>query len=132
MIRVVLPAHLRTLARVDREVKVAVHGPATPAAVLDALEAAYPMLRGTIRDQVTHQRRAFLRFFATVEQEVGVVGELLDAGVAVLMGVEARLQETQGERRAVQHLAAPAYGLVLERGERHDRVDEPHLQRLLG
>jgi sulfur-carrier protein len=67
MIRVVLPAHLRTLARVDREVKVEVHGPATPAAVLDALEAAYPMLRGTIRDQVTHQRRAFLRFFACEE-----------------------------------------------------------------
>ena len=64
MIRVVLPAHLRTLARVDGEVKVDVAGPATVAAVLDALEAAYPMLRGTIRDQVTQQRRAFLRFFA--------------------------------------------------------------------
>ena len=64
MIRVTLPAHLRTLARVDGEVKVAVEGPATLRAVLDALEAAYPMLRGTIRDQVTHRRRAFLRFFA--------------------------------------------------------------------
>jgi molybdopterin converting factor small subunit len=64
MIRVVLPAHLRTLARVDGEVKIDVAGPVTVGAVLDALEAAYPMLRGTIRDQVTRQRRAFLRFFA--------------------------------------------------------------------
>jgi len=67
MIRVVLPAHLRTLARVDREVKVEVAEPVTVGAVLDALEAAYPMLRGTIRDQVTRQRRAFLRFFACEE-----------------------------------------------------------------
>ena len=62
-----LPAHLRTLARVDGEVKLDVEGPATQRAVLDALEARYPMLRGTIRDQVTHQRRAFLRFFACEE-----------------------------------------------------------------
>jgi hypothetical protein len=67
MIRVILPAHLRTLARVDGEVKIDVEGPATMQAVLDALEAAYPMLRGTIRDQATHQRRAFLRFFACEE-----------------------------------------------------------------
>ena len=64
MIRVVLPAHLRTLARVDDEVTVDVDGPATQRAVLDALEAQYPMLRGTIRDHVTNERRAFLRFFA--------------------------------------------------------------------
>ena len=64
IIRVVLPAHLRTLARVGGEVKVAIDGPPTPRAVLDALEAAYPMLRGTIRDQATHQRRPFVRFFA--------------------------------------------------------------------
>ena len=64
MIRVILPAHLRTLARVDGEVKVEVAGPITVGAVLDALEATYPMLRGTIRDQVTRQRRDFLRFFA--------------------------------------------------------------------
>jgi len=64
MIRVILPAHLRTLARVDGEVKVDVAAPVTVGAVLDALEAAYPMLRGTIRDQVTRQRRDFLRFFA--------------------------------------------------------------------
>ncbi len=63
-VRVVLPAHLRTLARVDGEVKVEVAGPVTLRAVLDALEATYPMLRGTIRDQVTQNRRAFLRFFA--------------------------------------------------------------------
>lgn len=64
MIRVVLPAHLRKLAHVDGEVKLDVEGAATPRAVLDALEASYPMLRGTIRDHVTHQRRAFVRFFA--------------------------------------------------------------------
>lgn len=64
MIRVVLPAHLRTLARVDGEVKLKVTGEATQRAVLDALEASYPMLRGTMRDQVTKERRAFLRFFA--------------------------------------------------------------------
>ncbi|PYM26107.1 MAG: hypothetical protein DMD78_04915 [Candidatus Rokuibacteriota bacterium] len=67
MIRVVLPAHLRTLARVDGEVKLELGGPATPDAVLEALETAYPTLRGTIRDQVTHRRRAFLRFFACGE-----------------------------------------------------------------
>ena len=66
-IRVVLPAHLRTLARVNGEVKVDVTGPVTVAAVLDALEATYPMLRGTIRDQVSRQRRPFLRFFACEE-----------------------------------------------------------------
>ena len=64
MIRVVLPTHLRTLARVDGEVKIDIEGPATQRAVLDALEARYPMLRGTIRDHVTQQRRAFVRFFA--------------------------------------------------------------------
>jgi hypothetical protein len=64
MIRVVLPAHLRALARVRGEVRLDVTGPVTPAAVLDALEASYPVLRGTIRDQVTGQRRAFVRFYA--------------------------------------------------------------------
>ena len=66
-IRVVLPAHLRTLARVAGEVKLDVAGPLTQRAVLDALEASYPTLRGTIRDQVTHRRRAFVRFFACEE-----------------------------------------------------------------
>lgn len=64
MIRIVLPAHLRTLARLDGEVKLEVEGPITQRSVLDALESSYPMLRGTIRDQVTHQRRPFVRFFA--------------------------------------------------------------------
>jgi molybdopterin synthase sulfur carrier subunit len=64
MIRVVLPAHLRTLARVDGEVKLDVGGAATLRSVLDALEASYPMLRGTIRDHITQQRRPFVRFFA--------------------------------------------------------------------
>jgi len=64
MIRVVLPAHLRTLARVDGEVKLHVEGQVTQRSVLDALEARYPMLRGTVRDHVTQQRRAFVRFFA--------------------------------------------------------------------
>jgi molybdopterin converting factor small subunit len=64
MIRVVLPAHLRALAHVDGEVKLHVEGQATQRSVLDALEAGYPMLRGTIRDHVTQQRRAFVRFFA--------------------------------------------------------------------
>jgi hypothetical protein len=67
MIRVVLPAHLRTLARADGEVKVHVAGPVTTGAVLDALEAEYPALRGTIRDQATKKRRAFIRFFACQE-----------------------------------------------------------------
>jgi sulfur-carrier protein len=64
MIRVVLPYHLRTLARVDGEVQLRVEGPATLRSVLDALEAAYPTLRGTIRDHGTQRRRPFLRFFA--------------------------------------------------------------------
>jgi molybdopterin converting factor small subunit len=64
VIRVVLPAHLRTLARVDGEVELRGDGLSTQRAVLDALEASYPMLRGTIRDQATGQRRAFVRFFA--------------------------------------------------------------------
>ena len=63
-IRVELPAHLRTLARVGSEVSIDVGGPVTQRAVLDALEAAYPVLRGTIRDHGTLKRRAFLRFFA--------------------------------------------------------------------
>jgi hypothetical protein len=64
MIRVVLPAHLRTLARIDGEVTLDVAGPVTQRSVVDALEARYPMLRGTIRDHVTQKRRPFIRFFA--------------------------------------------------------------------
>ena len=67
MIRVILPAHLRTLAHAGSEVAIEVEGPVTLRSVLDALEARYPMLRGTIRDHVTQERRPFLRFFACQE-----------------------------------------------------------------
>jgi len=87
IVRVVLPAHLRTLAHVDGEVKLDVEGPVTQRSVLDTLEADYPMLRGTIRDQVTQQRRAFLRFFACQED---LSHELPDAPLpdAVASGAE--------------------------------------------
>ncbi len=68
MIRVVLPGHLRTLARLDgNEVRLEIEGPVTQRSVLDALEARYPMLQGTLRDHVTRQRRPFVRFFACEE-----------------------------------------------------------------
>lgn len=67
MIRVELPQHLRKLAGIDGEVKLEIEGPVTQRSILDALEARYPMLAGTIRDHVTQQRRAFLRFFACQE-----------------------------------------------------------------
>src|SRR5947207_1128975 len=68
MIWVVLPAHLRTLAQLDRgEVELDVQGPVTQRSIVDALEARYPMLQGTIRDHVTKERRAFIRFFACAE-----------------------------------------------------------------
>ncbi len=67
MIRVVLPPHLRTLARVKGKVELEIEGPVTQGAILDTLEANYPMLRGTIRDHATHQRRPFIRFFACGE-----------------------------------------------------------------
>jgi molybdopterin converting factor small subunit len=67
MIRVVLPAHLRNLAQANGEVTVEVAGKATIASILDALEASYPMLQGTIRDHVSRQRRPFVRFFACAE-----------------------------------------------------------------
>jgi hypothetical protein len=87
MIRVVLPAHLRTLARVDGEVRLDVDGHVTQRAVLDALETRFPMLRGTIRDHVTQQRRPFVRFFAC-EQDLS--HELPDASLpdAVAAGSE--------------------------------------------
>jgi len=87
MIRVVLPAHLRTLAHVDGELKLDVEGQATQRSVLDALEACYPMLRGTIRDQLTQERRPFLRFFACEED---LSHELPDAPLpdAVATGIE--------------------------------------------
>jgi sulfur-carrier protein len=67
MVRLILPPHLRTLAHLSGDVELEVTGPVTQRSVLDALEARYPMLRGTIRDHVTLQRRAFLRFFACEE-----------------------------------------------------------------
>jgi molybdopterin synthase sulfur carrier subunit len=87
MIRVELPAHLRTLARVNGEVEVEVAGQATQRSVLDALEVCYPMLRGTIRDHVTQQRRPFVRFFACEED---LSHEPLDAPLprAVATGAE--------------------------------------------
>ena len=87
VIRVVLPAHLRTLAHVDDEVTLRLEREATQRSVLDALEASYPMLRGTIRDHITHQRRPFLRFFAC-EQDLS--NELPDATLpdAVATGAE--------------------------------------------
>jgi sulfur-carrier protein len=87
MIRVVLPAHLRRLAGVDGEVRLDVTGPVSQRSVLDALEVRYPMLRGTIRDQDSQRRRAFIRFFACEED---LSHEEPDASLpdAVARGVE--------------------------------------------
>jgi len=87
VIRIELPHHLRTLARVDGEVRLDVQDPVTLRAALDALEAAYPVLRGTIRDHATRQRRAFVRFFAC-EQDLS--HEPVDAPLpeAVIRGEE--------------------------------------------
>jgi len=87
MVRVKLPYHLQNLARVGAEVEVEVNGAVTPRAILNALEASYPMLRGTIRDQATGKRRAFLRFFACQED---LSHEPLDAALpaAVAEGKE--------------------------------------------
>jgi molybdopterin converting factor small subunit len=87
MIRVVLPTHVRTLARVDGEVQLDVEGLATQRAVLDALEARYPMLRGTIRDHVTQRRRAFVRFFAC-EQDLSHESPDAPLPAAVATGAE--------------------------------------------
>jgi hypothetical protein len=87
MIRVVLPPHLRGLARIAGEVELEIEGPATQRSVLDALEVRYPMLRGTIRDHITQQRRPFLRFFACGED---LSHELPDAPLpdAIVSGAE--------------------------------------------
>ena len=87
MIRVELPAHLRTLARVDREVELDLQGEPTLRSVLDALEARYPVLRGTIRDHVTRERRPFLRFFAC-EEDLSHEGPDAPLPRAVAAGVE--------------------------------------------
>jgi molybdopterin synthase sulfur carrier subunit len=87
VIRVVLPAHLRTLANVHGEVTLAVEGVVTQRSVLDALEAEYPMLKGTLRDQATQERRKFVRFFALEED---LSHEAPDAALpdAVVSGAE--------------------------------------------
>ena len=87
MIRVMLPTHVRALARVDGEVQLDVEGLATQRAVLDALEARYPMLRGTIRDHVTQRRRAFVRFFAC-EQDLSHESPDAPLPAAVATGAE--------------------------------------------
>ncbi len=87
MIRVVLPAHLRTLAHLDGEVKLDVQAPVTQQSVLDALETRYPMLRGTIRDYATQQRRPFVRFFAC-EQDLSHDRPDMPLPDAVVHGIE--------------------------------------------
>ena len=87
MIRVVLPTHLKTLAQVQGEVRLEVEGPVTQSAVLDALEARYPMLRGTMRDQLTHKRRPFVRFFAC-QQDLSHEAPDADLPGAVATGAE--------------------------------------------
>jgi sulfur-carrier protein len=87
MIRVTLPTHLRRLASVDGEVELEVKGTATQRAVLDSLEASYPMLRGTVRDHVTQQRRAFVRFFAC-KQDLSLESPDAPLPDAVVSGAE--------------------------------------------
>lgn len=87
MIRVVLPYHLRTLARVEGEVRLEIEGPSTLGSVLDALEARYPVLRGTMRDQATLRRRPFIRFYACKEDLSLEQSEVHLPG-AVISGVE--------------------------------------------
>ena len=87
MIRVVLPTNLRTLARTEREVQLEIDGQVTQRAVLDALEARYPMLRGTLRDQTTKQRRPFIRFFAC-QQDLSHVSPDAQLPEAIASGTE--------------------------------------------
>ncbi|HEY7670671.1 MAG TPA: MoaD/ThiS family protein [Gammaproteobacteria bacterium] len=87
MIRVALPFHLRTLARVDGEVTLVVDGPVTQGSILDALEARYPMLRGTIRDHATRRRRALVRFFACKEDVTHAAPDAL-LPAAIASGIE--------------------------------------------
>jgi hypothetical protein len=87
MIRVVLPYHLRTLAQVDAEVNLDLKGPVTQRSILDALEAAYPVLRGTIREHISQKRRAFVRFFAC-EQDVSFDEPDAPLPDAIASGVE--------------------------------------------
>lgn len=87
MIRVQLPAPLRAIARIDDELTLDIADSATPSTVLDAIEAAYPMLRGTLRDQVTHQRRAFVRYYAC-ERDISHDAPDAPLPAAVLSGAE--------------------------------------------
>ena len=87
MIRIILPPHLRTLARVVGDVEIEVEGPVTQRSILDALEARYPMLSGTIRDHLTQQRRPFLRFFAC-EQDLSHEPPDAPLPAAVVSGAE--------------------------------------------
>lgn len=88
MIRVTLPAHLRTLARVDGEVSLEITGPVTQRSILDAIEARYPMLRGTLRDHVTLRRRPFVRFFACTKD---FSNEAIDAPLPDVVATGAEL-----------------------------------------
>ncbi len=87
MIRVVLPIPLRSLARADRELQIAVEGPPTISSVLDAVEAQYPVLRGTIRDQITKTRRPFIRFFAS-GQDISLEPQDAPLPEAIVVGTE--------------------------------------------
>ena len=125
MIRVELPAHLRTLAHVGGEVEVDVAGPATLRSVLDALEARYPVLRGTIRDHVTHKRRPYVRFFACAED---LSHELPDTPLpdAVATGVEPFLVVGRDGRRLTASEVVQTF-----RSARHGRPDGLHYNCLL-
>ncbi len=87
MIRVVLPVPLRSLARADRELQIQTQGPPTVSSVLDAVEARYPVLRGTIRDQITKQRRPFIRFFAS-GQDISLEPQDIPLPDAIVSGAE--------------------------------------------
>jgi hypothetical protein len=118
MIRVVLPAHLRTLARVNGEVELQVDGPATQRSVLDALEDRYPMLRGTIRDHHGGRRRAFIRFFAceldlSHEQPDAPLPHAVATGAAPGRGGHGKLWAVRRGALAAGALAAAAGPLCL-------------------
>ncbi len=119
MIRVVLPAHLRTLAHVDGEVELDVEGQVTQRSVLDALEARYPMLRGTIRDHVTQQRRPFVRFFAC-EQDLS--HEPPDAPLPDAVAIGGRAVSGRGGHRR-------RLGIRSRRGHRSRQSRQGHRSR---
>ena len=116
MIRVVLPPHLRTLARVTDEVRLEVTGKVTQRSVLDALEAVYPTLRGTIRDQITGKRRAFIRFFAC-EQDLSH-----EAPDSPLPEAGRRGGAVHGRRRHRRRLGQKSEKMSEARGQRGDEA----------